>query len=266
MQRWQIGDVQVARVVDLELELPSPRPVPGWAVPAFAPSTDEVRIAFTALALIADGVRIVIDPWLANDGPRAGPDPYEHATRVLGMLGTAGFPPDDVDVVVNTHLDGIGWNTRPGPEGWAPSFAGARVVYPAAEVAAIHAGEPITGHEGFRELAAATIVEAVDPPLELTPSVTVVDAPGHNWGHFAVRIESGGDLAIYAGHLFLSVSQIDEPEHIDDDAEQGEVAAATRRRVLDELADRHGLLLTTLIGGPGGGRVVRTSTGYALEA
>ena len=265
MQRWQIGDVQVARIVDVELELPAPVPAPEWAVPAFAVSPAEVRIAFSALALIADGLRIVVDPWLANDGPRRGPDPYEHATRLLGMLGTAGIPPAEVDVVVNTHLDGIGWNTRPGPEGWEPSFPGARVIYPADEVAAIQAGEQITGVEGYHELAAATIVEAVTPPLRLSPSVTLVDAPGHSWGHVAVRIESGGDLAIYAGHLFLSTSQIDDPDRSQDDGDRAEIAVATRRGILDELADRGGVLLTTLLGGPGGGRVVRTSTGFALE-
>ena len=196
IQRWEVGRVSVVRVVDVDLALPSPRPVPAWAVPDFATADGEVRIAFTALAIQADGVRIVVDPWLANDGARTGPDPMEHATRLLGELGTAGFPPADVDVVVNTHLDGVGWNTRPGPAGWTPSFPRARVLYPADEVAAIEAGDPIEGHEAFAELAAATPIERVEPPLQLTPSVALVDAPGHNAGHLAVRIDSDGDLAV----------------------------------------------------------------------
>jgi hypothetical protein len=44
-----------------------------------------------------------------------------------------------------------------------------------------------------------------------------------------------------------------------------EVATASRRAVLSELADRGGLLLSPLLGGPGGGRVERRDDdGYAL--
>jgi glyoxylase-like metal-dependent hydrolase (beta-lactamase superfamily II) len=91
------------------------------------------------------------------------------------------------------------------------------------------------------------------------------DAPGHNWGHLAVRIESGDDVALYPGHLVLSLAQVDAP-----DRDVGEVdvavAAATRRKIFDELARRRGLLLTTLIGGPGGGMVTRRDAGFELDA
>ena len=43
------------------------------------------------------------------------------------------------------------------------------------------------------------------------------------------------------------------------------VATASRIRVLDELADRDGLLLTGLLGGPGGGMVRRAGVSFALE-
>ena len=73
----------------------------------------------------------------------------------------------------------------------------------------------------------------------------------------------GPALAIYAGHLVLSLLQIEDPER---DIGELDVATAgsTRRLILDELADRRGVLLTTLVGGPGGGVVHRDGTGYRL--
>jgi glyoxylase-like metal-dependent hydrolase (beta-lactamase superfamily II) len=267
MHRWTVGDVEIVRVDDLNFSIPSDEPVPAWSIPDLAPSTHEVGIAFTALAIADGGTRIVVDPWMANDRPRAEPDAAQHAECLLGELAGAGFAPDEVDVVVNSHLDGIGWNTRPSDRGWVPSFPNARYLYPAAEVAAIEAGEEVFGREGrdaFAELDRAVGVERVQPPCSLTESVTLVDAPGHNWGHLAVRIEREGDLAIYPGHLFLTPWDIDDPTRGDEGNPQIDIAIATRRTILDELATRGGRLLTTLLGGSGSGVVERTEAGYRL--
>ena len=212
MHRWSIGNVEIVRIEDLDFAVPSDAPVPEWCIPAYAPSTSEVGIAFTVLAIESDGRRIVVDPWLANDFPRKDADASEHAARLLDELATAGFPAESVDVVVNTHLDGIGWNTIPGAEGWTAAFPNARYLYPADELAAIDGGELINGYEGLAELRALRPVEGIEPPLALTSTVSLTPAPGHNFGHVAVRIESDGDLAIYPGHLVLSPFQIDDDD------------------------------------------------------
>jgi glyoxylase-like metal-dependent hydrolase (beta-lactamase superfamily II) len=266
MHRWLIGDVEIIRIEDLDFAVPSEAPVPDWCVPDFAPSNREFRIAFSVLAIASDGVNIVVDPWLANDGPRDQPDASAHAARLLGELAAAGFPADEVDLVVNSHLDGVGWNTVPTPKGWEPAFPNARYLYPATELAAIAAGEPINGDDALAELAAQRDLEAVEAPLALTSTVSLSPAPGHNFGHVAVRIDDGNDLAIYAGHLVLTPFQVDDPESGDDANPTRDTAVASRRKILDELAARNGLLLTTLLGGPGGGRVRRHDNGFAIAA
>jgi glyoxylase-like metal-dependent hydrolase (beta-lactamase superfamily II) len=275
MHRWRVGDIDIVRIEDESFALPSDEPAPGWAVPDFAPSSAEVGIAFSALALADGDRRILVDPWLANDGPRARADAAEHVERLLAELDRAGFPAEAIDTVVNSHFDGSGWNTRPdhGPSSatdearWVPTFANARYLYPRAEIDAWRAGQFPLLAEAFGELAAAGVLDAVDPPLALTPGIRLEDAPGHARGHVSVRIESGGDLAIIGGHLFLSPFQIDDPSvaaDIDPDT-----ATLTRRRLLEGLADQGGLLLTTLLGGPGGGRVHphgRTEGSFRLDA
>jgi glyoxylase-like metal-dependent hydrolase (beta-lactamase superfamily II) len=273
--RWTVGEVEVVRVDASNFLLPTTDLLPGWAVPAFTPSVDQVPLAFGALAVRSGPHRIVVDPWIVDDGPRAGADPVGAVDRQLAALAEAAFGADEVDVVVGSHIDGTGWHTRPspGPEAgetagemsWEPTFPRARYRFPAGELAAVAHGVEINGAEGLAPLHTAAVIDGVALPHRIDEAVTLVDAPGHNWGHAAVRIESGGDLALYPGHLVLSLLQVDDPDLDLGDSDLA-VARTTRRRLLDELADRRGLLLTTLVGGPGGGRVERHGAGFRLVA
>jgi glyoxylase-like metal-dependent hydrolase (beta-lactamase superfamily II) len=241
--------------------------MPAWAVPAFTSSTGSTSLAFSALVVRTPDATIVVDPWIVDDAPRSRPDAATTVAARLDDLTAIGVDPGSIDVVVTTHIDGIGWNTQPADGGWQPTFAGARYLFPADEMADVDRGEPINGSEHVGPIVAAGVLDRIGPPYEIVPGVTLVDAPGHNFGHVAVRIEDGGDLAVYPGHLVLSLLQIDDPAHdVGDPAPVTAIATATRRALLGELADRRGTLLTTLIGGPGGGTVERHGDGFRLVA
>lgn len=270
MHSWRIGDITVARIESVELDVPSPAPVADWMVPAFASAGGNVRIAFSALALVTPDATVIVDPWLADDHPRDCPDADTVVADLLAALAEVGVDAKDVDVVVNTHCDGIGWNTSPDPAGASRlTFPNAEYRYPVATLEALASGAELYGGEGLAELRDLTDIVGVTPPCEVVPGVVLVDAPGHDVGHLAVRIESGGDLAVYPGHLVLSPFQVDDPGStlLGEPPELLAVATATRRTLLDELADWNGLLVTTLIGGEGGGRVARNGAdGYQLIA
>jgi hypothetical protein len=270
MHRWRVGSVDVVRIEDDDFTLPSERTVPAWAIPEIAPSEHEVPAAFSAFAIGDADRRIVVDPWLANDAVRARADAVDHVERLLGELADAGFPAEAVDTVVDTHWDGIGWNTRPSAAhasgGWVPTFPNARYLYPAAEIAAWHAGAHPPDADGLAVLDARGVLDGVPTPGEavaLSDHVWLRDAPGHAAGHHAVWIGSDGATAAIVGHLFLNIFQIGDPREAND--VDAATATATRRAMLAELAERDGLLLTTLIGGAGGGRVRRDGATYRLD-
>jgi glyoxylase-like metal-dependent hydrolase (beta-lactamase superfamily II) len=146
-----------------------------------------------------------------------------------------------------------------------PTFPNATYLIPEAELAALGRGAPAEVVEDFGPLLTAGVVEPLEPPYEVSTGVRVVAAPGHSDGHVAVRVERDGALAMYSGHLVLSLLQIVDPSF---DAGDADVATATRtrREVLTELAERRGLLFTTLIGGPGGGLVETDGDGFRLVA
>lgn len=263
MHRWQVGDVDVVRIEDFDLPLPASAPLPDWCVPELAPTPDEYRIAFSALALADGDRRIVVDPWLVTD--RATVDVVATADRLLGELSTAGFPPDDVDTVVYSHLDQIGWGTRPDGDDWVPAFPNATYLFPAEDIAAADAGEDIPGREDFLHLCTVAPVDGVDAPRAVSAAVSLEPTGGHGWGHLAVRIEDEGALAYYLGHLLLHPRQFTVPGPDPEESSSYERAAEARCRMLDELADRAGLALTTLVGGPGGGVVERDGDGFRLR-
>ena len=267
MQRWSIGGIDVARIDASNFVLPSPGATPAWAVPAFSPSVDDAPVAFSALVIRAGSTTLVVDPWIVDDSPRSRPDGAHVIDGLLAELDRIGVDAADVDFVVNTHIDGVGWNTRPRrgqADGWEPTFPNARYLFPADELAAVERGVVINGSEHLGPLDDAGLIDRVDPPFELAAGITLSAAPGHNYGHVAVRIEDGDELAIYPGHLVLSLVQIDDPERDLGDTDTA-VASSVRRGILGELADRRGVLLTTLIGGPGGGTVERNGGGFRLS-
>ena len=168
----------------------------------------------------------MVDPWLANDFVRTRPDAAERAERLLGALADAGFDPEDVDTVVNTHIDGVGWNTRPDGDGWRPSFPNARHLYDRAEHDAYVRGEPLFADADLSPLFDAGLVDAVDPPFPVADGVSLVDRPGENFGHLAVHLDSRTELAMIPGHLFLSVLGVSDPAPGDQEREDAVVSRA----------------------------------------
>src|SRR3954467_2172374 len=76
---------------------------------------------------------VLIDTGIGNDKERpATPDFHHQRSNYLQILG---IRPEDVDVVINTHLhtDHVGWNTRLVGGDWVPTFPNATYVFPEAD-------------------------------------------------------------------------------------------------------------------------------------
>ena len=130
------------------------------------------------LAIADRDRRIVVDPWLANDYPRYRDDAAARVASLLAELADAGFPSDEVDTVVNTHFDGIGWNTLSDPDHpatWTATFPNARYLYPAAELAAWRAGTYPPGEDGLAVLAALGVLDGIELPHEVSDHVRLRD-------------------------------------------------------------------------------------------
>jgi glyoxylase-like metal-dependent hydrolase (beta-lactamase superfamily II) len=198
----------------------------GWAVPVWATEGGQVLVGQAIWVLESGGQVIVVDPCCAADAfLRSGPEALGHQDAVIDALTRAGLPPERVDVVVLSHLDGIGMTAQVDEGGaWRPMFPNARVLLTATELSWLdHAGE-VLGLGALRALIAQGVVDGVPTPFELTPEVSIHLVGGHSPGHAIVRIDSGDQHVVLVGHLALSAIHLnpttaDRPsQHIDDGA------------------------------------------------
>jgi glyoxylase-like metal-dependent hydrolase (beta-lactamase superfamily II) len=208
----------------------------------------------------ADARRILIDPWLAFDAKRSEPDGPQRWARVSAELSAADLAPDDVDTVVYTHLDGVGWAV--GPDGQTPSFPNAQHLVPIGELEAFDAGLRVDT-DGLKVLRENDLVQAIEAPHEIAPGVMFEPWPGHTPSSGVVRVRDGDDEALFFGHLFLHPAQVARYERAEIEADPAATIDA-RIRLLDDAAAHGTVLYGDLWATPGFGKVTKTDGRYEL--
>jgi glyoxylase-like metal-dependent hydrolase (beta-lactamase superfamily II) len=249
---WTIGAIEVIRVGDPGFELVLEQDAATaailkatpWLCPDFVTDEQALRIGSSTIAVRTPSATIVIDPFLAFD------DPARLAPRVAA-LRAAGIDQEDVDLVICSHIDGIGASVA--ADG-SPTFGRARYLVPAAELEDARVGVHGEPAQALVALQDKGVVEAVDGTETVVPGVHLEDTPGHNRGHVAVWLDSGGSRAVVTGHLFLHPAQLANPD-IDNGDRDPVALAATRRRLLARCVAEDALLVAPLFAAPGGGKV-----------
>lgn len=156
-----------------------------------------------------------------------------NGAATTAALAAAGYTPDQVDIVVLTHMHGdhIGGLSTDGVR----TFPNARYIAGSTEFNAWSG----TGNEGFdtkvQPLAEETTM--LEGGGSVVSGITAMDAPGHTPGHMAYMLESQGKQLLlgadFANHHIWSLAHPDWEVRFDMDKA---TAATTRRRVLNMLA------------------------------
>ena len=197
-------DASVAGMTRAEVEAVS------WAVPAWADADGKVLIGQALWVAESNGRVVVIDPCgAADDFLRTGPEAILHQSAVAGAMRAAGYPPERVDVVVLTHLDGIGMAAAVDDDGnWSPMFPNARVVMTRAELEYLDRVPDVSGIEALRALIAQGVVDGVADAYEVAPGVELELTGAHSPGHAIVRAGTGEEQVVLVGHLAISPLQV----------------------------------------------------------
>ncbi|MEV6325359.1 MBL fold metallo-hydrolase [Nocardia sp. NPDC051787] len=138
----ELGDVRITRVVEWHSPIapaavvfPSSteqmwRSNQDWLAPHFWDPETTFFKAYTQTWVLRSGGRtILVDTGVGNDKERPYMRVWSHLdTDFLSRLAAAGVEPEDVDIVVNTHVhaDHVGWNTRLVDREWVPTFPSAK--------------------------------------------------------------------------------------------------------------------------------------------
>ena len=179
---------------------------------------DEKNRVVTGLnsVLIRGGKKtVLIETGIGNKVPEKMAKIYAPQAKLLENLHTAGAAPEDIDIVINTHLhfDHCGWNTvREGDR--------VRATFPNAKYY-VQEGEWRHGVEQHLRDRVSYISDNYDPLInnrqmellsggrEIVPGVSVKVYPGHTRNMQAVMIESGGQTACYISDLIPTSAHLD---------------------------------------------------------
>ena len=104
-----------------------------WLAPHhYDPASRKIKLSVHSWLLQLDGRKILIDGCCGNQKSRPLRPAWNMLdTPWLDRLAAAGARPDEIDLVMCTHLhhDHVGWNTQLKDGKWVPRFPNARYVF-----------------------------------------------------------------------------------------------------------------------------------------
>ncbi|HTJ60866.1 MAG TPA: MBL fold metallo-hydrolase [Candidatus Saccharimonadales bacterium] len=128
----------------------------------------------------------------------------ERPPQLLDELAKRGVKPEDVTLVVNTHLhfDHSGGNTRRDGEALVATFPHASYVFQRLEwLDALNANERTRASyfpDDFAPLEAAGKLELIDEAVEILPGIRLDRVQGHTRGTQTVRVADGKRTAFFS--------------------------------------------------------------------
>jgi glyoxylase-like metal-dependent hydrolase (beta-lactamase superfamily II) len=176
-----------------------------------SPPDEKNRIKMRANSLL---VRTPKHAVLIETGNGTKWDPKQRAIYgiqdgdpLMDSLANASVKPDDITLVINTHLhfDHAGGNTRMDGQQAMPTFRRARYVVQRGELE--HAMSPTERDrasyfpENFAPISDAGLWNLVDGDTEIVPGISVERIPGHNADIQAIKITGGGKTVAFVADL-----------------------------------------------------------------
>ena len=230
---FMMGDFEVSTLLAGTRTVENPQGTFGMNVDA-----EEFQAVSEANFIPADKTQFFFTPTVVKAGDDVVLfDTGLNAEGTLPALQQAGYAPEDVTIVVLTHMHGdhIGGLTD---GSGAPTFANARYVTGQAEFDHWAA----QGNDGFEAKVRpfADKMTFIGDGDSVVSGITGMAAPGHTPGHMVFMLESGGkQLLVFgdtANHYVWSLAHPEWEVRFDTDKAQ---AAQTRKTVLGMLsADR----------------------------
>ncbi len=228
-------------------------PKPLWSRRIGADDRNRIPLAMRPLLIRTAGTTVLVDTGIGDKEDEKfrriyGVENAGSPTRLQDSLREAGCDPEEVDVVLSTHLhfDHAGGHTLRGADGEVrPAFPGARYLARRGEWEYAHRdNERIQASylaHNFDSLREAGVLELLEGDEEVLPGVRTIRTPGHTPHHQSVLVEAGGTTICYLADLVPTRAHLGLPWIMGYDVEPL-VTLETKREVLSR-AGREGWIL-----------------------
>jgi glyoxylase-like metal-dependent hydrolase (beta-lactamase superfamily II) len=218
------------------------------AFPALADRTEPWVLPLHCVLIRSPDRVVLVDTGLGPQPRQFLPDVESHLLQQV--------EPESIDLVVHTHLhvDHVGWDGV---------FPRARYVVHREDWSFFMVPWQLRERPHLRRLEPLQeegLVDLVTGEAEVAPGIRVVPSPGHTPGHMHVRVEDGGEAAVVLGDVAVFEEQLADPGLVYASDGDADAAAATRARVLGELADEG--VPVFLAHFRGAGRIARQGSGF----
>jgi glyoxylase-like metal-dependent hydrolase (beta-lactamase superfamily II) len=221
-----------------------------------ADERNRIQLGMRCLLIEHDIGPILIDTGAGNKEDQKFYDIYgiENSgepgpTRLEDGLRAIGFSPDDVKLVISSHLhfDHAGGNTTKDPSGVIrPTFPNARYAINRDEYDyANHPNERTAGSyfkHNYVPLAEAGLVDWIHGEQEVAPGIRAIPTPGHTPHHQGLLIDGGTETAFFIADLVPTVAHLPLPWIMGYDVEPL-VTLETKRRILKRALEEDWLLV-----------------------
>jgi glyoxylase-like metal-dependent hydrolase (beta-lactamase superfamily II) len=283
-----IGRYTISKITELELRDFSPARL----FPQFEDQATDPTL-FPASLLSPEGNIILSShSWLLQDGRqtilvdtgvgarKSRPfAPYfdNLSPPYLNHLEAVGVRPEDVDLILLTHLHGdhIGWNTIWDGAIWRSTFPKARYVFSAEEYDFFSSPENHVDRHRTSFMARADSVDpvvsagqAVMIPIdgsEVFPGIRYLSTPGHSPFHASIAINTGEGTALFAGDTLHHHAQVLRPEVNSIFDADPDLARHSRDIVLDTASTPGTILFGAHLAGSSAIKITKTAKGYRWQ-
>lgn len=300
---FQVGKTRVQKVFEMDLNgmtfsqlFPGINPGEVNAHPDWIPAGtgDNEGHAFLSLhswLVHHDDKIILIDTGAGNDKARPDQPVLDHLRNpFLERLNQAGISPEQVDVILHTHIhsDHVGWNTRLEGGQWVPTFPNATVIcsglewrYGAALDSKDAAGvadarqlaglgepvrTPVSGTFGDSMRPVERSVRLVDVDgSEVLPGIRFIPTPGHSIDHASIEIESEGEVAFFGGDILHHPLEVHDTKLISCFCEFPDAVVRSRREALERVIERQATYFSSHFPLSSAGTIVRDGDNYAWQ-
>jgi len=285
METIELGAVTIDRIVETEglgfypgflfphMNEEELRAEAHWLAPLFFdPESGRLRQSLHGFLIRTPRHTVLLDTCVGNDKPRPSSRAWHmQSLPWLETLRRAGAAPEDIDVVLCTHLhvDHVGWNTQLVNGRWVPTFPNARYLFHRTEYAyweETREMDPGIGYgrtEGSFEdsvlpVEEAGLVELIDDGYQIDEFLSVVLTAGHSPGHVCLNVRGvdGAVRGIFTGDVLHHPIQCRYPDWNSRYCLDADAARRTRKTVIDHCTDVDRLIFATHFAAPTAGRII----------
>ena len=186
-----------------------------WSKRMPADENNYIPVGLNSIIVRTGDHTVLIETGIGSKLPDKLAKIYGQPAKLLDNLSAAGIAPEDIDIVINTHLhfDHCGWNTvlRAG----RPVATFPKAKYFVQEGEWQYAQHP-SERDGvsymtanYDPLVASGQMQLLRGDQEILPGVSVKVFPGHTQHMQAVLVRSGGETACYISDLIPTSAHLD---------------------------------------------------------